>query len=106
MQQGRQPHKTVMTTSERGDYTGRIGQNPPPPEKSHQDKGKIKVILYMTNNFLYMRSGLEYIFFVRTNVLRPPRQRVKCLFLFLEKNDIGYINCGQPKIFLMLLPWK
>lgn len=59
MQQGHQPYKTAP---EMGDYKGRTGQKPQPPEKSHQDKGKIKVILYMTNHFLYIGSGLGHYF--------------------------------------------
>ena len=81
MQQGRQPHKTIMTTSEIGNYKGRTGH--PPPEKCRQDKGKIKVILYMTNHFLLMGSGLEHYFFVRTEKTR--KNVCFFFFCFLEK---------------------
>lgn len=60
MQQDRQPHKTIIAISEIGDYKGRT-------EKKHlrrkATRTKVKLILYKTNHFLLMGSGLEPYFF-------------------------------------------
>lgn len=80
MQQDRQPHKTIIATSEIGDYKGRTEKKKHLRRKT--TRTKVKLILYKTNHFLLMGSGLEPYFFVRTE---KTRKNVCFFFFFLGK---------------------